>query len=113
MATKRPRAEARALARAEQKQAEARQKLFLLERGGNPARPLEVSSPSIVEPRATSLPCPRCLGELRVREHAAKVLDDQGREGPAGAPLRVVTLACFRCGAPQRLYFRVVTPLPS
>lgn len=101
--------------RLEEKTATARQKLWLLEAGGSPGRPLEVKSAAVIESRATSTPCPRCGGELRVKEHEAKVLDEAGREttGDRGTPLRVVTLACFQCGTRQRAFFRVIAPLPS
>ena len=114
-APKSARTQARAAIRAEEKTAEARQKLWFLETGGSPARPFEVKSAAVVESRATIVPCPRCGGELRVKEHEAKVLDAKGRETTSdrGVPLRVVTLACFRCGTRQRSYFRVITALPS
>ena len=114
-APKNPRTQARAAARAEEKTAEARQKLWFLEAGGTPQRPLEVKSAAVIESRATGVPCPRCGGELRVKDHEAKVLDDRGNETTAdrGVPLRIVTLACFQCGARQRSFFRVVAPLPS
>lgn len=106
---------ARSLSRAEDKAAEARQKLWFLEAGGSAARPVEVRSAAIIESRATSAPCPRCGGELRVKDHEAKVLDSEGRETTTerGTPLRLLTLACFQCGARQRSYFRVVAALPS
>lgn len=106
---------AREAIRADEKTATARQKLWLLERGGSPGRPLEVESAAVIEPRAVAMPCPRCGGELRVRDHEAKVLDAEGRETSSdrGTPLRVLTLACFQCGTPQRAYFRVVARLLS
>lgn len=114
-APKSARTVAREALRADEKTAEARQKLWFLERGGSPARPAEVSSAAVIESRATSTPCPRCGGELRVKEHEAKVLDEQGRETSAdrGTPLRIVTLGCFSCGTKQRAYFRIVAPLLS
>jgi hypothetical protein len=109
----RPRTAARAVARLDEKTAEARQKLLLLEPGGSPGRPLEVTSAAVVEARATRVRCPRCEGELRVQEHAAKTLNASGREAPDGVPLRVLSLACFQCGKPQRLFVRITTSLPS
>lgn len=114
-APKSPRTVARAAQRAEEKTAEARQKLWFLERGGSPARPIEVESAAVIETRATSTPCPRCGGELRVKEHAAKVLDERGNETTSdkGVALRVLDLACFQCGTRQRAYFRVASRLLS
>jgi hypothetical protein len=95
---KRPRTARREQERALEKLAEARVKLARLEAGGDPARPLEVESASVIELRAESQRCLRCDGELRVHEHRA------------GHAVREVELRCKRCGAPRLLWFRVRAP---
>jgi hypothetical protein len=99
---KRARTERREMEREAQKIARARMKLALLEPGGSPARPIEVSSASVIEPHASSLPCPACGAQgVRVEEHAA----EQG--------IRVTRVRCARCGARREIWFRIGTTLPS
>jgi hypothetical protein len=93
----------RKLARSDDKIAEARAKLALLEPGGAPDRPMMVESASLVELRAEGLPCVVCGGRLDVKEHDAEEID--------GAPLRIVRLACRACGAPRVVFFRIEQPL--
>jgi hypothetical protein len=98
--TARPRTEERARARQREKLYEARTKLALLEPGGAPERPLEVSSASVVERRAEAEPCLRCNQPLRALEHTT-------HESAHGL-LRKVTLQCRDCGARRELYLRIV-----
>lgn len=93
----------RNLARSQDKLSGARRKLLALEPGGSPGRPIEVDSAAVVEPRAESFRCPDCEGALRCEDHAAS------RE--AARLVRTVALVCRDCGAPLKLYFRVVEPL--
>lgn len=65
--------------------------------GGSPAHPIEVSSAAVIEPRATSLPCPRCGGPAHVDEHT---VDGQGPQR-----LRVTQMRCGTCGHQRPLYF--------
>lgn len=95
----------RADERARDKLLDARSRLAQLEPGGNPARPLEVVSASLVEPGAVGRPCVRCDGRVRVEEHAAEVVD--------GARLRVVRVRCADCGSERTIYFRVGSALPN
>ncbi|HOX42744.1 MAG TPA: hypothetical protein PK668_04050 [Myxococcota bacterium] len=67
--------------------------------GGDPSRPLEVSSPAVVEPRAEGLPCPVCGGEVRVDEHLARLVD--------GQRLRVARVSCRRCAHTREIFFRL------
>jgi len=67
--------------------------------GGDPSRPLEVSSPAVVEPRAEGLPCPVCGGAVRVEEHQARTVD--------GQRLRVARVACRRCAHTREIFFRL------
>lgn len=76
-----------------------RERLFALELGGSPARPIEVSAASVVELRASAAACPRCGGPHRIDEHAA-VTTDRGR-------LREARLVCRACGSRRSLWFRL------
>ena len=92
----------RAEQRAQTKLENDRERLFLLEPGGSPERPLEAHSAAVIEAQATSVPCPRCGGHQEVVEHAAVV---QG-----GVRLREVKLRCRTCGSKRSLWFRLVGP---
>jgi hypothetical protein len=99
---KRARTERREAEREAKKLAAARMKLALVEAGGSPARPIEVSSASVIEPHATTLPCAACGARgVRLEEHAA----EQG--------LRVTRVLCQRCGARREIWFRIGTTPPS
>jgi hypothetical protein len=67
--------------------------------GGSPTHPIEGSSPAVVEPRAASLPCPRCGSPAHVDEHAV--------EGQGEQRLRVTQMRCGTCGHRRPLYFLV------
>lgn len=69
--------------------------------GGAPARPLAVSSASVVEVRARAERCLACQGELALRAHEADGPDRQ---------LRRVDLMCTACRRPRRLWFRIELP---
>ncbi|MDB4936590.1 MAG: hypothetical protein JWP87_3562 [Labilithrix sp.] len=87
-------------------------KLAALEPGGAPDRPIEVASASIIEPHASSMPCAACGAQgLRVEEHVALTLPEQGSE-PARR-LRAVHVTCQRCGTRREVFFRIGTVLPS
>lgn len=106
MAGKRPRQRARTarreLARAAEKLREQRERLFLLEAGGTPERPLEVESVAVIEVKAASIPCPACGGRLRVQSHEAPTI--------GGVRLREVRARCTTCGAERSIWFRLVPP---
>lgn len=85
--------------------AEAKERLFQLELGGTPARPIEVASASVIEPHALSMPCPRCDGTHDLVEHAAITVD--------GVRLREVRLACRQCGSRRAVYFRLREERPN
>jgi hypothetical protein len=77
-----------------------RERLFALEPGGSPERPIDVQAVSVVELRAVAVRCPRCDGEHRVDEHAAVTTE-------GGARLREMRLACRECGSKRSLWFRL------
>lgn len=79
-----------------------RERLFVLEPGGRPERPLEAQSAAVVESLATGVRCPRCGGSLEVIEHAALVHQ--------GVRLREAKLRCRQCGSKRSLWFRIVGP---
>lgn len=79
--------------------ARARERLFVLERGGAPERPIEVDAVTVIELRAAAVPCPRCTSEQRVEEHAAAVV--------GGMRLREAKLQCRVCGSRRSLWFRL------
>ena len=68
--------------------------------GGSPGHPIEVSSAAVIEPRAASLPCPRCGSPAHVDEHAVE-------KGHGEQRLRVTQMRCGTCGHRRPLYFLV------
>jgi len=96
---KRDRTVRREAARAAAALATNRERLFALEPGGSPERPIEVDAVPIVELRAAAVACPRCAGRHRLQEHAAVVL--------AGVRLREARLRCDACGSRRSLWFRL------
>ena len=87
--------------RAHAKLARQRERLFELGPGGSPARPVEVSSASVVETQAASVPCPACDGAHRVDAHEAATIE--------GAPLRIARVRCVRCESARAIYFRIAS----
>jgi transposase-like protein len=79
---------------------EDRERLFVLEPGGRPERPLEAHSAAVIETQATSVPCPRCGGSQEVIEHTALVHH--------GIRLREAKLRCRQCGTKRSLWFRII-----
>ena len=96
---------ATALDRAKRAEAEALEAERMRDRrearmpGGNPSHPIEVASAAVVEPRATSLPCPRCSSPAHVGAHEVEMHD--------GRRLRVTRMRCGTCGHRRPLYFFV------
>lgn len=99
------RAERRARERARDKLADAREKLWRLEPGGSPARPIEIASASVIESRARAEACLRCGAAVRSADHRAETID--------GRRLRVVTTTCVACGGARTWYFRLGADLAS
>lgn len=97
--SKRKRSERREADRAAGKLARDLDKLAAHAPGGSPERPIVIDSPSEVEVRARSTPCPICRGELRVGEHAAETI--------GGARLRVARVTCSVCRASRAIYFEL------
>jgi hypothetical protein len=75
------------------------ERLFTLEPGGAPERPIAVDSASIVESRSTATVCPRCGATHRVDEHVAVSI--------GGVRLREAKLVCRNCGSRRSLWFRL------
>ena len=92
----------RKLEQKERKRAGDRQRLFALSPGGSGDLPLTISSPSIIESRAASLPCPQCSGTLLVDEHSAAQHKDE--------LLRLIHAHCRECGHPCKIWFRLEMP---
>jgi hypothetical protein len=80
----------------------ARELLATLEPGGSPRRPIDVSSAAVIEPRATTTPCPLCGGFYRVHEHTRPV-----------PSLRRVDVGCRHCSTTRTLWFRIVPDEPN
>ena len=95
----RPRAKRRESQRAGEKLKAARERLFQLEIGGSPERPLPVVSAAVVEAHAESVPCPRCEGKHEVVEHVAVTV--------SRVRLREARLRCRQCGTTRSLWFRI------
>ena len=71
--------------------------------GGSPGHPIEVASAAVIEPRAASLPCPRCGSPAHVDEHAVeRTKDAEGEQR-----LRVTRMRCGTCGHRRPLYVLV------
>lgn len=67
--------------------------------GATPADPVEVTSASVVESRATADPCVVCGERVHADAHAVETFGD--------THLRVVRLACRRCGHRRPFYVRI------
>jgi hypothetical protein len=85
--------------RAASKLVRDQERLAVLEPGGAPERPIELTSASEVEIAARGLPCPRCGGEVRIEEHLAETIGT--------SRLRLARVACSICGARRTIYFRL------
>jgi hypothetical protein len=96
-------AERRAHTRAEEKLGRTRERLARLAPGGEPNHPLDVTSASVIEPQARSMPCPKCLGPCALIEHSAET-----REGKR---LRIAHTICKACGGRRAIYFRIAGDL--
>jgi len=87
---------------ADEKLVRARSKLYDLEPGGAETRPIDVSTPALVEPKARAIVCPRCDEPFDVETHEAHT-DEHGR-------LREAKLRCRTCGERRSAWFRIVAP---
>jgi hypothetical protein len=80
--------------------ASARRKLLDAEPGGSSARPLEVATAAVIEPKATSVACPHCNGAFELVAHDAHL----------ESRLREVKVACRHCGERRTFWFRISAP---
>jgi hypothetical protein len=101
----RARTQARRSARGAEKLGRERVRLFSLSTGGAAARPLLVTSASVVQGRALAEPCPRCGGEHELLEHAAVTVN--------GVRLREARLRCRTCRSLRSLFFQIEEALPN
>ena len=101
----RPRTERRSRERAARQLVRERQKLALLERGGQPDRPIDVVSTAVIPVRARATPCPLCAGTLR--------LDEETADSRAGRLLYAAHVTCGSCGVGRAIWFHVTSPLSS
>jgi len=88
--------------RAQTRLREDRERLFALELGGNPERPLSAASAAVIESHALSVPCPQCGANHELVEHSAHVRN--------GVRLRETKLRCRQCGSARSLWFKIVGP---
>ncbi len=88
--------------RAKDRLKEDRERLFALEAGGNPERPLEARSAATIETHALSVPCPLCGANHELVEHSAHVRN--------GVRLRETKLRCRQCGSKRSLWFKIIGP---
>jgi hypothetical protein len=102
---RKPRAQRREESRRDAKVVRDRVRLATLEAGGTPARPIEVVTAALVEPKARAIPCPVCSEAVRVDDHTARTIE--------GVPLRLAHVACPMCGHSRIVYFRVSPLLPN
>src|SRR5262245_20615020 len=80
----------------------ARAKLLDLAPGGSETHPIDIPTPSLVEPKAGGIACPSCDEPFEVEAHEAHT-NEHGR-------LREAKLRCKLCGMRRSLWFRVVAP---
>jgi transposase-like protein len=92
----------RAQERAENRLQADRDRLFALEPGGSPERPLAAASAAVIESHALSVRCPRCGANHELVEHSAHVRN--------GVRLRETKLRCRHCGSERSLWFKIVGP---
>ncbi len=74
-------------------------RLYALGPGGSSQSPIAVPTPSLVKPSAEAIPCPLCLGRLRVYE------DDIDRT--TESLLRIARCKCETCGQSRNMWFRI------
>ena len=79
-----------------------RERLFALEVGGNPERPIDAPSAAVIESHALSVRCPLCGANHELIEHLAHVRN--------GVRLRETKLRCRQCGSKRSLWFKIVGP---
>jgi hypothetical protein len=94
-----PRTEHRRLAAQAKKLAHLRLRAFQLEEGGSPERPISLTSASLVETHARSVPCPICGSEQRLQEHTALTL--------GSTRLRQAKMVCVGCRSHVSVWFRL------
>lgn len=106
MSSKRDRGSRRAASRSAEKDAAKlrrdAERLFTLEPGGSPERPIVIGSPAQVEITAAERRCPLHDAPMRVVDHVAATV--------AGSRLRVAHVRCPQCDEPyavRRVFFQL------
>jgi hypothetical protein len=96
----RPRRQQREQERALRKTVRQLERLAAEMPGGSPERPIDVTSASVVETKARSLPCVQCEAiEMELRGDRAT--------STARGILRELALVCRQCHAARAVWFRV------
>jgi hypothetical protein len=101
---RRPRSIRRSQERDLRKEVRAREKLASLGPGGGRDRPYVISTASLVEPTARSIPCIQCGGTLDLTGHAA---------APDAPLLRIARMVCRLCHSPREIWFRIEAAGPN
>lgn len=79
-----------------------RERLAGLVPGSSAGRPIDVSSPAVIEGRALAARCPLCDGGYTLDEHRS--------DGPGA---RVVRVTCRLCHVSRELWFRLGSSTPN
>lgn len=92
----------RKLARKERKLTADLDRLFALGPGGSALNPIAIPTPTLLKSNAEAMPCPLCLGKLRMIEES---IDRDTEE-----LLRIAHCKCDVCGSPRKMWFRLQLP---
>ncbi len=95
----------RKLANKERKITADLDRLFALGPGGSSQSPITIPTPALVKPNAEAMPCPLCLGRLRMHDDEV----DRATE----ALLRIALCKCETCGQPRKMWFRIQLETPN
>ena len=80
-------------------------RLFALGPGGSAQTPIVIPAPALVKPNAQAMPCPLCLGRLRMHDEEI----DRNTEELQ----RIAVCKCVSCGAERKMWFRIQLPRAS
>lgn len=77
-------------------------RLFALGPGGSAQTPIAIPAPALIKPNAEAMPCPLCLGRLRMHDEEI----DRNTEELQ----RIAICKCEDCGAERKMWFRIQLP---